>query len=370
MSTPRLVLRRVACAVPSARPQTVAAGLLVAGLLAACAQPVDAPGSPVDGLHACPAAGSLIGVFTGQDPTSAAGDGPEVEGSDTWGLTVGGAARRLTDDGVHTGAVISPDGLTVYQLRSSGRLLGDSLEAPSVIEQRNARTGQTSTVAQLPAIADLAVSGDGRRLAVAHTAQSHPDTGLDVNTVAVIDLASPTTPTELSRAPDVAPDLYSAVTQVALSPDGTKVAYALAVEVRRGTVVNTLRVRDLGTNADTVVYRAQGSDFFSDLAWSPDGATVLAAIRYQQPGDDVESAARFRTLRVDPAGGGAAVEAGYAQGFSPRSVDADTLIGLAPAPGGPRDRALVSWARGRGASDRLSIGHGAAGLSVASCSYR
>src|SRR3954470_4506591 len=142
MSTPRLVLRRVARAVPSARPQTAVAGLLMAGLLvtgllAACAQPVDAPGSPVDGLHACPAAGSLIGVFTGQDPTSAQGDGPAVEGSDTWGLTVGGTARRVTDDGGHTGAVISPDGLTIYQLRSSGRLVGDSMEAASVIEQRD-----------------------------------------------------------------------------------------------------------------------------------------------------------------------------------------------------------------------------------------
>src|SRR3954454_11396503 len=256
MSTPRLVLRRVACAVPSARPQTVAAGLLVAGLLPACAQPVDAPGSPVDGLHACPAAGSLIGVFTGQDPTSAQGDGPAVEGSDTWGLTVGGTARRVTDDGVHTGAVISPDGLTIYQLRSSGRLVGDSMEAASVIEQRDVRTGRTSAVAQLPAIVDLAVSDDGRRLAVAHTAESHPDTGLDVNTVAVIDLSSRGTPTELSRAPDLALDLYSAVTQVALSPDGSKVAYALAVEVRRGVVVNTLRTRDLATNADAVVTTA------------------------------------------------------------------------------------------------------------------
>ena len=348
----------------------VAAGLLVAGVVAGCGQPVDAPGSPVDGLHACPAAGSLIGVFTGQDPTSAQGDSPAVEGSDTWGLTVAGTARQVTNDGVHTGAVISPDGRTIYQLRSSGRLLGDSVEAPSVIEQRDVRTGRTSTVAQLPAIVDLAVSDDGRRLAVAHTAESHPDTGLDVNTVAVVDLASPDTPTELSRAPDVAPDLYSVVTQVALSPDGTRVAYALAVEVRRGAVVTTLRIRDLGTNADAVVYTAQGSDFFTDLAWSPDGATVLAVIRYQNAGDDVDSPARFRTLRVDPAGGGAAVETGYAPDLSPRSVDAGTLIGLAPTPDDPRGRALVSWARGRGPSERMSIGHGAAGLSVASCSYR
>jgi hypothetical protein len=355
-----------------ARPgiAAVAAGLLVAGVVAGCAQPVDAPGSPVDGLHACPAAGSLIGVFTGQDPTSAQGDSPAVEGSDTWGLTVAGTARQVTNDGVHTGAVISPDGRTIYQLRSSGRLLGDSMEAPSVIEQRDVRTGRTSTVAQLPAIVDLAVSEDGRRLAVAHTAELHPDTGLDVNTVAVIDLASPDTPSELSRAPDVAPDLYSAVTQVALSPDGTRVAYALAVEVRRGVVVNTLRTRDLPTNADTVVYTAQGTDFLSDVAWSPDGATVLAAVRYQQTGDDVEAPARFRTVRVDVAGGRATLEEGFAQDFSPRSVDAGTLIGLAPTPDDPRGRALVSWARGRGPGDRLSIGHGAAGISVASCSYR
>jgi hypothetical protein len=318
------------------RPTSAAAaGLLSAGLMAACAQPVDAPGSPLDGLHACPAAGALIGVFTGQEPTPARGDGPQARGLDTWALNASGTVRRLTDDGVHLGAVISPDGLAVYQLRSSGRLQGDSLEAPSV--------------------------------------EAHPDTGLDLNSVAVIDLAAANAVRELPRAPDVSADVFSAVTQVALSPDGDRLAYALAVEVRRGTVVNTLRIRDLATGSDAVVYTAQGTDFISDLAWSPDGATVVAAIRYQQAGDTVESAARFRTLRVDVAGAATTVDDAYAQDFSPRSLDGDTLLGLAPAPGAqgdPRGRALVSWDHRRGVSDRLSIGHGAAGISVASCSYR
>ena len=355
------------------RIAVAAVGGLAAGVLAGCAQPVDAPGSPLDGLHACAGAGPLIGVFAGQDPTSAAGDGPAVKSSDTWGLTVGGAARRLTDDGVHVGAVISSDGLSVYQLRSSGRILGDSLEAPSVIERRDVRTGRTSTVAHVPAIVDLAVSGDGRRLAAAHMLEAHPDTGLDVNTVAVIDLAAPGTPTELSRAPDVPSGLYSAVDQVALSPTGDRVAYALAVEVSRGTVVDTLRIRDLASNADTVVYTASGTDFLSDVAWSPDGATVLAAIRYQQAGDSVESPARFRILRFDVAGGGTTLDDGYAADLSPRSLDGSTLLGLAPTPdaqGDPRGRALISWDRRGGVSDPLSIDHGAAGISVAACSYR
>jgi len=358
-----------------ARSRTAAAavGLLTAGVLAACAQPVDAPGSPLDGLHTCPGAGSLIGVFTGWDRTAAPGDGPEVAGSDTWALDISGTARPLTHDGVHAGAVISPDGLAVYHLRSSGRVLGDSLEAPSVIERVDVRTGRTSTVAHLPAIADLAVSGDGRRLAAAHTLESHPDTGLDVNTVAVIDVAAPGTPRELSRAPDVAPDLYSVVTQVALSPGGDRLAYSLAVEVRRGAVVNTLRIRNLTTNEDTVVHTAPDTDLLSDVAWSPDGATVLAAVRYQQPGDTVESPAHFRTLRVDVASGRTTEDDGYAQDFSPRSVDGSTVLGLAPASdpqGGPHGRALVSWDRQRGASDPQPIDHRAAGISVAACSYR
>jgi DNA-binding beta-propeller fold protein YncE len=280
--------------------------------------------------------------------------------------------RRLTDDGVHTGAVVSPDGVSVYQLRSSGRVLGDSLEAPSVIEQLDVRTGRVVRVAELPAIVDLAVSGDGRRLAAAHMVESRPDTGLDVNSVAVVDLASPGTPTELSRAPDVAPDVYSVVNEVALSPSGDRVAYALTVEIRRGVVVNTLRVRDLATDTDTVVYSATSSEFLADLAWSPDGATVVAAVRYQQAGDSVESPARFRTLRVDAASGRTTLDDGYAQDVSPRSVDASTLVGLAPAEGSsadPRGRALISWERGRGVSVPLSIGHGASGISIASCSY-
>ena len=284
-----------------------------------------------------------------------------------------GTVRRLTDDGVHPGAVISPDGRSVYQLRSSGRVLGDSLEAPSVVERLDVGSGLVSRVAVLPAIVDLSVSGDGRRLAAAHMVQSRPDTGLDVNSVAVVDLASPGTPTELSPAADVPRDVYSVVNQVALSPSGDRVAYALAVEVRRGAVVNTLRVRDLATNADTVVYTAPSSEFLADLAWSPDGATILAAIRYQQAGDGVESPARFRTLRVDAASGRTTLNDGYAPDFSPRSVDGSTLVGLAPAPGAPADprgRALISWERGRGASVPQSIGRGASGISIASCSFR
>jgi hypothetical protein len=347
----------------------VAVGLLVAG----CAQPVDSPGAPTDGLHACPSAGSLIGVFTGQDPTPAPGDGPDAMGSDTWGLQLNGTVRRLTDDGVHPGAVISPDGRSVYQLRSSGRVLGNSLEAPSVVEQLDVRTGEVAPVAELPSIVDLAVSGDGRRLAAAHMVQSRPDTGLDVNSVAVVDLAFTGTPTELSRAPDVASDVYSVVNEVALDASGDRVAYALAVEVRHGLVINTLRLRDLATDVDTVVYTAAGSEFVADVAWSPDDATILATIRYQQAGDGVESPARFRTLRVDAASGRATLDDGHAQDFTPRSVDGSTLMGLAPTPGAPADprgRALISWERRRGASAPQSIGHGASGISIASCSYR
>jgi hypothetical protein len=356
-----------------ARPKTVAgAALITVGVLAGCAQPVDSPGSPIDGLHACPAAGSLIGVFTGQEATPSPGDGPAVQGYDTWALDLSGAVRRLTHDGLHLGGVISPDALNVYQLRTSGRDQGDSLEAPDVVERLDVRTGRTTTVARLPGIVDLAVSGDGRRLAAAHTVQAHPDTGLDVNSVAVVDLSSGSV-TELARAPDVAPDLYSAVTQVALSPAGDRVAYGLAVEVRRGVVVNTLRIRELAGDSDHVLYTAQGTDFLSDLAWSPDGATVVAAIRHQESGDDVESPARFRTLRVDVTAGGTSLDEGFAQDVSMRSADGTTLLGLAPASdsqGGAHGRALVSWDRGQGVSRPLAIDHGAAGLSVASCSYR
>jgi hypothetical protein len=271
------------------------------------------------------------------------------------------------------GAVISPDGVAVYQLRSRGRVLGDSLEPPSVVERLDVRTSAVTTVAQLSGIVDLAVSGDGRRLAAAHTVESHPETGLDINSVAVIDLSAPGTPTELPRAPDVPAEVFSAVTQVALSPGGDRLAYALAVEVRRGTVVNTLRIRDLSTNSDAVVYTTQGADFLSDVAWSPDGAALLAAIRSQQAGDTVESPARFQTLRVDLGAGHTTLEAGYAQHISPRSVDGSALIGVAPAPDAQGDRhgrALISWDRRRGVSTALSIDHRAAGISVASCSYR
>src|SRR4051812_3248160 len=108
-------------------------GLLTAAALAGCAQPVDDPGSPLDGLHACPAAGQVIGAFTVAAPTRSNTDAPETTGFNTWALTLNGGLRQLTADDVHTGAVISPDARAVYQLRSSGRLLGDSAESPGAI---------------------------------------------------------------------------------------------------------------------------------------------------------------------------------------------------------------------------------------------
>lgn len=355
-------------------PRTAAViGLMAAVLLPACAQPVENPGSPVDGLHACPGAGQVIGVFTGQSPARPRRDAPAATGLDTWALTVSGGVRQLTDDGLHVGAAISPDGRAVYLLRSSGRVLGDSLESPARIERLDVATGSVTPVAQLPGIVDLSVSDDGRRLAVAHAVESGAISGPDVTSVTLIDLASQEAAKTLPQAPDAGGGLFRAVSEVALAPDGNRVAYALATEVQRHHIVNSLRIRDLSTDRDTVVYTADGTDFVSDLDWSPDGVTLLASLRYQNPGDTLEAPSRFRTLRVDVVGGRTTLDDGFAQEITPLSEDGRRLLGLAPAPdaeGDARGRALISWDRGHVPSDRLTVDRGAAEISVASCSYK
>ncbi len=244
-----------------------------------------------------------------------------------------------------------------------------------MIERLDVVTGGVTPVATLPGIVDLSISGDGRRLAAARTVESHPDTGLDVSSVTILDVASPAGATTLSQAPDVAADLFTSVTKVALSPDGGRLAYSLTIEVQRNHVVNSLRIRDLSTNADTVIYTLQGTDFLTDLDWSPNGATVLGSVRHQEPGDTAETAPRFRTLRVNvgAAPATATLDDGFAQDFSPIAADGSRLLGVAPAAdaeGTSRGRVLDSWAPGRGVSARLPIDPGAAGISVASCSYQ
>jgi hypothetical protein len=150
------------------------------------------------------------------------------------------------------------------------------------------------------------------------------------------------------------------------------VAYALAVEVRRGVVVNTLRIRDRGTDADSVVHTAPGADFVSDVDWSADGTTVLAAIRHQRPTDTAEDPARFQTLRVDVATGRTTLDEGFTQDFAPLRADGGRLLGIA-APdteADPGAAALVAWDRAREPSRLETITPGGAGISVASCSYR
>jgi hypothetical protein len=343
---------------------------LLAAVLAACARPVDAPGAPLASLHGCPGAGPVIGVFTGQAPSPSSADSPAAVGYDTWALDVDGGTRQVTDDGVHLGAVISPDGRAVYHLRSSGRVLGDALETPGVVERLDVLTGQVTEVAELPGIVDLGISGDGRHPAAAHTVEPRPDTGLDVNSVTVVDLTTLEAGAPLPRPDDVDPNHFSAVTEVALDPEGSRVAYALAVEVQRGSVVNSLRIRDRVTGADTVVHTAAGTDFLSDVDWSADGTTVLAAIRHQEPTDAAEDPARFQTLRVDVATGRTTLDEGFAQDFAPLSADGRRLLGIT-APGEDRGASrLIAWDGGRGPSRLESIAAGGAGISVASCSYR
>jgi hypothetical protein len=285
--------------------------------------------------------------------------------------------RQLTRTGVHVGAVISPDGRSVYQLRSSGRVLGDSLETPGLIEHLDLSSGAITPVASLPEIVDLSLSADGHRLAAAHAMGSPAERGLDANGITVIDLTQRIAPAPVPRTFAADNALFSAVTEVALDPDGTRVAYALAQEIRRNTVVNTLHIQDLApdtdTDTDTVVYTAEGTDFVSDVEWSPDGTAVLAAVRYQAAGDALEAPPRFRTVRVDGTTGATTISEGFAQDFSPISTDGSRLLGLAPAPGGEaslRGRALVSWDIGSRPASRLPVEGGATGIAVASCSFR
>jgi hypothetical protein len=287
-----------------------------------------------------------------------------VQGFDTWVLSLNGTARRVTDDGRHVGAVIAPDARTLYQLRSSGRVLGDSLEAADVVERLDLASGRVDELVHLEGIVDLAVSADGRRLAAAHTVDA------DVHSVTVVDMAAPGSARTLPRAPDADPSVFSAVNQVALSPDGGRVAYAQATEVSPPTLVQTLRIRDVATNEDQVVYTAEGTDFFSDVEWSADGSTVLAAVRHQDSEDTVESPPRYMTLRYDVRGGRTTLDEGRAQDVTPLSPDGGRLLGVAATSRGPADSALVAWDRRGGVSSPLTIGRGAHAVSVAPCSYR
>jgi hypothetical protein len=312
-------------------------------------------------------------VFLRTGLTADAGDGPTVQGVDAWALTVGGDVRRLTDDGVHTGAVIAPDARTVYQLRSSGRVLGESLESAGVVESHDLTNGRVTRVAELPGIVDVGISADGRWLAAAHTVEEDLAGGRDVNSVTVVDLVSPGTTRTLPRAPDAVADadLFSAVTAVAPSPDGARLAYAQVIELAPGSAARTLRIRDVATNADSVIHTANGTDFHADVEWSADGSTVVAAVRHQAAGDTVEAPPRFRTLRHDVATGATTVTDGYAQDVTPVAPDAGRLLGVVPVAGEAHpSRPLVAWDRGGRPGPRLDIGPGAHRISVAMCSYR
>jgi hypothetical protein len=261
----------------------------------------------------------------------------------------------------------------VFQLRSSGRILGDSPEQPNVIEELDVGTGEVREIADLTGIVDLSVSDDGKWLAVAHSSPDAQQPGMFLNSVTRVDLETGAVSEPMPRAPDVPAELFSSVNQMALSPDGRFLAYALTVEVELYRNVITLRIRDLETDADSILYTAEGSDSISDLAWSADGATVVAAVTYRLTGDTLEAPLRFRTLRIAAEDGHVSTADGFAGGLSPIDREGSRLLGAEsvwpPPESGSRSYEFVAWDETSHVTGELPFDGATSGPSIASCSY-
>ena len=325
------------------------AALLVGALLAGCDPADDEAPSPLDGLRACDGSSEVVGVFTGQTGEY---------GFDTWVLDATGEVRQLTDDGVYKAAAISPDARMVYLGRSSGEIQGDSMEAPDTIERLDLATGEASDLVRLSSVGDLSVSANGRWLAVQHyLGDTVGHSGVSVVDLTTGEVRTVPPPADAERFPFVAP--YA----VAISPDGRQVAYSYVVEIEPYSTEETLRLQDVDGAAHKVLFAAPRLGHISDVVWSPDGETVIAAWR---------SIHDVQIRRVDVATGAVNLFDGFASYISPITNDGTRLLGVTSSEEQQNAGrgSVTAWDGDTRVIAPLPVTPAASGVSVAACSYR
>lgn len=272
----------------------VSAVLIV--LLAGCSGDAGDGGPPVvdaepfAGLQQCGDA-PYVGLFAGLTDE---GLMKERNGSkpswDVYGVRPDGSVVRVTMDLLSYDFAISADGLTVFaspEPDQIGPRAGDTA-TPDQLIAIDAMTGEQNVLIATAYIGSLAVSPDGSQVAV--TVPTELDSTLYFSarlTLLALDESG-----ELTRLPDFDPELRQVDRNPVWSPGGQSLAYIAALPDHS----NEVRVLDVETGEERVVYRHPGQDgYLASLAWSPDGRRLLT--------NEINNSA----IEIDAEGGTAAI---------------------------------------------------------------
>lgn len=230
-----------------------------------------------ESLDACGDVDTPVAAFWGNDEGIGwPGRGPESpSGGDIWTITAEGSIRAVTDDARSRDPALSWDGERLYYNRSPGGVLGGAAAPGTEAWMLNLSTGESEKLFEVldpehESIGKLAESPDGASLAYS-AAIGSPDAARE--RLYLISLDAPGSPKEL-LPPQYS--LFDGQVEPAWSPDGNQLAYVYYQYDQENNSEWSIRIRDVASSAERVLYSAIKNARLSGLHWSPDGQAVLA----------------------------------------------------------------------------------------------
>lgn len=240
-------------------------------------------------------------------------------GSDVWVITADGEYRRLTEGLNSRSPWLSADGQTLYFVRSEGGIVANA-PAPGIEGWRvDLDSGEEELLVRGRSVDGLIASPDG--LLIAYS--SNPEGATDfVPTIKIAEAAEPDRPTVIIDG-DPPAGYATAQTAPAFSPDGRLLAYVSDIQNAAYEQSSMIRLFDLETGEDSVLYTAPFEERLVGLEWLPDQSRILA-VRNGKP---------TRAASIDPITGRSQdIEAEVALSMEWASADGTAVSGIGVPP--------------------------------------
>lgn len=287
----------------------VASAIAVAGCGAESVDGVDGDqAGALAGLTDCGSPDAPVAAFWGSDQGVGFADDSQdaPSGGDIWTMTVDGRVTQLTDDARSRDPSMSDDAKRLYFTRSNGGLDAGVAAPGTQLWVRDLATGDETLIydtgEDTQGFNEVEESPDGTAIAFS----AHLDfPRSSIPRVYVLDLDPLGEPTVVPFPPIDKRYPFQMQASPTWSPDGARLAYVLVENDRSTGWRSSLRVVDLATGDDSLLYRAPDErSYMLSLQWSPDGSALVAAVKGDQPQEgfmavSIDAATGDRTVLVD-----------------------------------------------------------------------
>lgn len=271
-----------------AGPAALIAVIMTSASACGVERPTDATDEQglLPGLTSCGGADSPVAAFWAGDKGDGwPGGGPtSPEGGDIWVITADGAVTAITDDARSRDPSPSSDGQRLYFNRSEGGIVVGAAAPASEAWVHDVATGSEQMLFALAEpttehLGRLVESPDGSTIAYSAALGTLESAR---QRLYVVDRLRPDEPTQLP-SPDI--DLFTGQVEPVWHPDGTTLAY-LYYEINQAqTPTWAIRLLDVKTNKDRLLYTYGEPSRMHGLDWSLDGQSLLVMEEPLEPAE-------------------------------------------------------------------------------------